>query len=72
MGKRNDVEKLQLKLRQIQKKIEAIQASCQHTNTTIGFNQTSSSSVSIMTKCVDCQKFIGYPSERDRNEFLKS
>ena len=66
------MDKLQVKLKKIQKEIKELQNACSHEETRVGFNQTSPNFVRVMVICKNCDKCVRYPSKEESDRFLKS
>ena len=72
MSVRQDMDNLRNKLRTIELKIKETQSSCSHGNPIVGFEQTSSSSVRVIVRCKDCDKFLRYPTTEEQTKFFQS
>ena len=72
MGVRQNMDNLRNKLRVIEDKIKEIQSSCSHEQTIIGFHHKSTSNAMVVIKCKDCDRFLRYPTEDEKTQFLKS
>jgi hypothetical protein len=71
MSIRNKIDRLQDKLRKTKQDIKDLQSKCEHSETKVGFEQTSESSVSIRIICTECNKLVGWPTEQQKKDFLK-
>ena len=68
-AKRKEVDQLLSDKREIERKIEEIQAKCKHEN--IVTKQVADGSGSIRRVCESCGKIVGYPSLEETYAFLK-
>ena len=69
-AKRRKVEQLLSDKRNIEQKIEQIQAECKHSNQVMK-QVANESSFTLRHVCESCGKILGWPSEQERKEFFK-
>ena len=69
-AKRREVEQLLSDKRNIERKIEKIQADCKHENTVIK-QVADESSFTIRRVCESCGQIVGYPSSEEIQNFLQ-
>ena len=69
-AKRREVEQLLSDKRNIERKIEKIQADCKHENTVIK-QVADGSSFTIRRVCESCGQIVGYPSPEEIQNFLQ-
>ena len=69
-AKRREVEQLLSDKRNIEQKIEKIQAECKHKHTVIK-QVTDGSSFAIRRVCESCGHIVGYPSSEEIFNFLQ-
>ena len=69
-AKRKEVDKLLSDKRNIERKIEKIQAECKHEHTVIK-QVTDGSSFAIRRVCESCGHIVGYPSPEEIFNFLQ-
>ena len=69
-AKRKEVDKLLSDKRNIEQKIEKIQAECKHKHTVIK-QVTDGSSFAIRRVCESCGHIVGYPSPEEIFNFLQ-
>ena len=69
-AKRKEVEQLLSDKRNIERKIEKIQAECKHEHTVIK-QVTDGSSFAIRRVCESCGHIVGYPSSEEIRNFLQ-
>ena len=62
-----DINKIENKLRELEKEKEIIQQSCTHKETVINFNETRS----IKKYCKECKRELGYANREEGQDFLK-
>ena len=62
-----DINKIENKLRELEKEKEIIQQSCTHKETVINFNETRS----IKKYCSECKRELGYATKDEELDFLK-
>jgi len=74
MGKSQKVATLLGEKQKIEKEIEEIQKSCQHSNKSIKSvrERVDSTTLIIRYVCDECSKIIGYPSNEEIKIFLKN
>ncbi len=68
-AKRKEVDQLLSDKREIERKIEEIQANCKHEKSVI--KQVADGSGSIRRVCESCGQIVGYPSLEETYAFLK-
>ena len=73
MGRSQKIAKLFEKRQKIEKEIEELQRSCQHPTKSIKNVRERLDSTTMVIRCVcyTCSKIIGYPSNKDIEEYLK-
>jgi len=73
MGKSQKVATLLGEKQKIEKEIEEIQKSCQHSNKSIKSvrERVDSTTLIIRYVCDECSKIIGYPSNEEIKNFFK-
>jgi len=69
-AKRREVEQLLSDKRNIERKIEKIQADCKHENIVIK-QVADESSFAIRRVCESCGRIVGYPSSKETQNFLQ-
>ena len=69
-AKRRKVEQLLSDKRNIEQKIEQIQAECKHSKQVMK-QVANESSFTLRHVCESCGKILGWPSEQERKEFFK-
>ena len=69
-AKRREVEQLLSDKRNIERKIEKIQADCKHENIVIK-QVADESSFTIRRVCESCGQIVGYPSSEEIQNFLQ-
>ena len=69
-AKRKEVEQLLSDKRNIERKIEKIQADCKHEHTVIK-QVTDDGSFAIRRVCESCGRIVGYPSPEEIFNFLQ-
>ena len=69
-AKRKEVEQLLSDKRNIERKIEQIQADCKHENIVIK-QVADESSFAIRRVCESCGRIVGYPSSEETQNFLQ-
>ena len=69
-AKRKEVEQLLSDKRNIERKIEKIQADCKHEHTVIK-QVTNDGSFAIRRVCESCGQIVGYPSSEEIFKFLE-
>ena len=69
-AKRREVEQLLSDKRNIERKIEQIQADCKHENIVIK-QVADESSFAIRRVCESCGRIVGYPSSEETQNFLQ-
>jgi archaellum component FlaC len=65
----DDIDNLKKQLKDTQKQIDEIQNECKHTKTKLAF--VASGTNEVIKRCVDCESEVGYPTEEERDDFLK-
>ena len=73
MGKSQKVAALLGKRQKIEKEIEKIQKSCQHPTKSVKFTRERLDSTAMVIRyvCDECLLIIGYPSEKETQNYLK-
>ena len=73
MWKSNKVAKLLEKRQKIEKEIEELQKSCQHPTKSVKFTRERLDSTAMVIRyvCDECLLIIGYPSEKETQNYLK-
>jgi len=69
MSIKDNMEKLQNKLKQDLKDIKNLEDLCEHKQTRVGFELTNSFNASIRVICKDCQKTLGFPTQEEIKTF---
>ena len=62
-----DINKIENKLKELEKEKENIQDSCSHKEVTINFDETRS----IKKYCSECKRELGYATKEEEADFLK-
>ena len=73
MGKSQKVAKLFEKRQKIEKEIEKLQGSCEHSTKSVKFTRERFDSTVMVIRyvCDECLLSIGYPSEKEIQNYLK-
>ncbi len=73
MGKSQKIAKLFEKRQKIEKEIEELQRSCEHSTKSVKFTRERLDSTIMVIRyvCDECLLSIGYPSEKEIQNFLK-
>ncbi len=73
MGKSQKTAKLLGEKQKIEKKIEELQRSCEHSTKSVKFTRERLDSTIMVSRyvCDECLLSIGYPSEKEIQNFLK-
>tara|TARA_Y100000593_G_scaffold86818_1_gene166282 strand:+ start:2500 stop:2715 length:216 start_codon:yes stop_codon:yes gene_type:complete len=69
-AKRREVEQLLSDKRNIERKIDKIQAKCKHSKQVIK-QVADESSFTLRHVCESCGRILGWPSQQEREEFFK-
>lgn len=69
----NSTERIIENIKSLEKELEAIQSACPHPDYTVrNFNLHGGSSFSVRRICDQCQSDIGYPTQEEINDWIKS
>ena len=73
MGIFQKINNLLAKKQKIEKEIAALQKSCKHSKKSVKFirKNVDSSSPSIRYVCDECLMVLGYPTQQEKDDFLK-
>ena len=73
MGKSQKIAKLLGEKQKIEKKIEELQRSCEHPTKAVKFTRERLDSTIMVIRyvCDECLLIIGYPSEKETQNYLK-